>query len=190
MTTTAQQDVVDLLLQQHNRIRELLAAVQGGQGAAKRDAFEDLVRLLAVHESAEEQVVHPRARKAGADGADRIVQERLNEEHEAKQVLARLYDMGVDHPDFDGQFGTFAEAVAAHAAHEEVDEFPRLREAVPPERLRRMAGAVKMAESMAPTRPHPAAGESPAGNMLVGPPMAIFDRARDQMRDWRESNPD
>jgi hemerythrin superfamily protein len=190
MTTTSQQDVVDLLLEQHNRIKELLAVVEGGQGTAKRVAFEDLVRFLAAHESAEEQVVHPRVRKAAADGADQIVQARLNEEHEAKQVLSRLYDMGVDHPDFDGQFHTFAEAVLAHATHEETEEFPRLRQAVPPERLRKMAGAVRTAESMAPTRPHPMAGESPIGNMLVGPPMAIFDRARDRMREWRESNPD
>ncbi|GAA5196465.1 hemerythrin domain-containing protein [Rugosimonospora acidiphila] len=164
--------------------------MRNGQGAAKRDAFADLVRLLAVHESAEEQVVHPRVRKAAADGADRIVQARLDEEHEAKQVLSRLYDLGVDHPDFDGQFHPFAEAVLAHATHEETDEFPRLRETLPPERLRRMAGAVKAAESLAPTRPHPMAGESRAGNLLAGPPMAIFDRARDRMREWRQANPD
>jgi hypothetical protein len=27
-------------------------------------------------------------------------------------------------------------------------------------------------------------------NMIAGPPMAIFDRARDRMREWRESNAD
>jgi hemerythrin superfamily protein len=189
MTATAQQDVVDLLLDQHNRIKELLSRVMDGQGAVKRDAFEDLVRLLAVHESAEEQIVHPRTRKS-AEGGDQIVQARLQEEHEAKHVLAQLYDLGVDHAEFDGQFRSFADAVLAHASHEESDEFPELRRAVPAERLRRMAGAVTMAESMAPTRPHPMAGESPVGNLLVGPPMAIFDRARDRVREWREANPD
>jgi hypothetical protein len=34
------------------------------------------------------------------------------------------------------------------------------------------------------------AGESAAGNLLVGPPMAIFDHASGRMRDWREANPD
>jgi hypothetical protein len=43
---------------------------------------------------------------------------------------------------------------------------------------------------MAPTRPHPATGESAMANLLTGPPLAIFDRARERIREWRESNSD
>ncbi|WP_228782529.1 hypothetical protein [Nocardia abscessus] len=45
-----------------------------------------------------------------------------------------------------------------------------------------MAGSVRAAEAVAPTRPHPHAGESAAANLLAGPPLALFDRARD----WRQ----
>ncbi|MEV7805489.1 hypothetical protein AB0O28_21325 [Microbispora sp. NPDC088329] len=53
---------------------------------------------------------------------------------------------------------------------------------------RRMAGAVRAAEAISPTRPHPGAGESATANMLAGPPVAVFDKIRDAVRDWRQSN--
>lgn len=69
-----------------------------------------------------------------------------------------------------------------HATHEEQDEFRYLRE----NELIDMAGALQAAEATAPTRPHPHAGESAPANMLAGPPMAMFDRFRDAVRDWRQ----
>ena len=81
-----------------------------------------------------------------------------------------------------------AEAVIAHAEREEAEEFPQLREHVSAEQLRRMTGAVKAAEATAPTRPHPKSGESAIANLIAGPPLALFDRMRDQVRDWRESD--
>lgn len=187
MTMTQKRDVVAVLLEQHEQIKSLFQRVAMAQGTQKRELFEELVRLLAVHESAEEIVVHPTARQEIADG-EQVVSRRLKEEHEAKHELAELYDLGVDHPDFNDRLGTLAQAVIRHAEHEESEEFPQLRERVSGEQLERMAGALRAAESMAPTRPHPNAGESAAGNMLVGPPLAVFDRVRDRVRDWRETN--
>ncbi|WP_432843517.1 hemerythrin domain-containing protein [Dactylosporangium sp. CA-092794] len=188
MTTTQQeQDVIDLLLAQHNQVKALFAEVKGARGDARRDAFQRLVRLLAVHESAEEQVVHPVARN---DAGDAVVDARLQEESEAKHALSELYDLGVDAPEFDTKFARLERDVLAHATHEERDEFPQLRSHEDPERLRRMTGAVRAAESVAPTRPHPGAGESPVGNLLLGPPVAVFDRMRDAVRDWRQAHND
>ena len=182
---TAEQDVVDLLLEQHGQIKLLFSQVAEADGDQKRELFEDLVRLLAVHESAEEEVVHPTARRKLDDGDD-IVDSRLEEEDQAKHTLADLYDLGVDHPDFDSRLRTLAGAVTRHATNEETEEFSRLREILQPDELRRMAGAVKAAEAMAPTRPHPMVGESATANLLAGPPLAVFDRARDAMRDWQQ----
>ncbi|MDG4824060.1 hemerythrin domain-containing protein [Asanoa sp. WMMD1127] len=182
--TDEERDVVDLLRAQHDEIRALFTLVRSSTGDRKREAFQELVRLLAVHESAEEQVVHPAAR---GDGDDAVVDARLREEAEAKQVLADLYDLGVEHPKFDIRFADFEDGVLSHALNEERDEFPALRRRHSPEKLRRMAEAVEAAEAIAPTRPHPAAGENPVTNLLAGPPVAIVDKARDAVRDWRQS---
>ena len=40
---------------------------------------------------------------------------------------------------------------------------------------------LRAAEAIAPTRPHPGV-ESPAAHLLLGPPMAVFDRVRDLLR--------
>jgi hemerythrin superfamily protein len=187
MTTAQEQDVVTLLLEQHTRIRNLFRQLVAAPNDQKQELFEDLVRLLAVHETAEEEVVHPTARMKLEGGAE-VVDSRLREEGEAKQALAELYDLGVDHPEFDYKLAALAEAVDRHATNEENEEFSRLRETVPAEQLQRMAGALKTAETMAPTRPHPMTPESATGNLLMGPPLAVFDRIRDAMREWQQKS--
>jgi hypothetical protein len=45
---------------------------------------------------------------------------------------------------------------------------------------------VRWAEKLAPTRPHAHTPVTSAGSRLTGPPMAVFDRIRDAVRDARE----
>ena len=187
MTAAQEQDVVDLLLEQHDEIRSLFSQLENAQGGARQELFDELVRLLAVHESAEEEVVHPTARRKLEDG-EQVVESRLREEDEAKHALAELYDLGVDHPEFNSKLAALAQAVTQHAMREESEEFLRLRQTVEPDQLRRMAGALKAAEATAPTRPHPRTGESAAANLIAGPPLAMFDRMRDAVRGWSKSN--
>jgi hypothetical protein len=100
------------------------------------------VRLLAVHETAEEQLVHPLARVSGHGGGD-VVVHRLAEEREAKDTLRDLERMGPEAPGFDAVFAQFRGKVLTYASHEETDEFPRLRESVPEDRLRGLVLALK-----------------------------------------------
>ncbi|WP_406274602.1 hemerythrin domain-containing protein [Nocardia sp. NBC_00881] len=185
MAAGTDESVIDLLLHQHDEVKDLLDRLRNERGP-KQEQFNELVRLLAVHESAEEQVVHPAARRTEA--GDEIVEERLHEENEAKRVLTELSDLGVDHPEFNAKFDKFATAVLAHAAHEENEEFPALRNSTSQEQLRRMADAVRVAEAVAPTRPHPHAGESATANVVAGPPLSLFDRARDAVRNWAQAH--
>lgn len=172
-------DVVDLLLAQHQRIRDLFETVENSSGSARQERFDELRRLLAVHETAEEMVVHPRARQG--DGGEAVVDARLAEEHAAKEILSRLDGMDVSDPAFAGGFAELRTAVLDHAAHEERDEFPLLRATVDAKTRNTMAAAVRAAEAIAPTHPHPGV-ESATANLLVGPLASVVDRTRDAVR--------
>nr|QLK00909.1 hemerythrin domain-containing protein [Micromonospora carbonacea] len=176
-----EEDVVDLLLAQHARIEELFLLVVGGTGQVRRDAFDALVRLLAVHETAEEEVVHPLSRTLPGEGGDAMVDERLAEEKQAKQTLKALVAAGVDDAGFDEGILLLREAVLTHARYEERYEFPRLRQHVPADRLRKLAATVRAAEAAAPTRPHSGA-QSATANLALGPALAVMDRVRDAVR--------
>ncbi|AQT80839.1 hemerythrin [Mycolicibacterium litorale] len=171
-------DVVDFLKHQHNLIKDMFDEVlHASDGRARETAFVELRQLLAVHETAEEMVVHPRARREMANGDD-IVDARLKEEHEAKEQLSALEKMDVDSPEFLDALAQFRDAVVAHAEREETEEFDKLQAELSGEDLERMAGAVRAAEAIAPTRPH-AGVESATLNFAVGPFASMLDRARD-----------
>ena len=170
-------DVVSFLKAQHVRIKTLLEQVAGSKGEQRQQAFDQLRRLLAVHETAEEEVVHPRARRELSDG-DEVVSARLAEEHSGKQALADIETLDVDSAEFEEKFRVLRDEIIKHAEAEERDEFEQLGAALDDAALARMRTAVKIAEAVAPTRPHSGA-ESPGANILVGPFAAMMDRTRD-----------
>jgi hemerythrin superfamily protein len=174
------EDVITLLQGQHQEIRRLFTELETAEGDRRQQLFQDLVRLLAVHETAEEEVVHPEIRDLDP-AAEAVVDARLGEEHRAKELLTTLQSMGPEADGFDTLLVQLREDVLAHADHEEREEFPFLRAHRTPERLHAMAATVRLAEAVAPTRPHPGV-ESATANLLLGPPAAIMDRARDAIR--------
>ncbi|MBL1065838.1 hemerythrin domain-containing protein [Streptomyces sp. 7-21] len=180
-----QDDVVALLMRQHGDIRNLFDDVERASGDERRDRFRELVRLLAVHETAEEEIVHPAARGL-FDGAEQVVEERLTEERGAKERLKDLDEMDPGDPDFLPRLRTLREEVMKHARAEERYEFLHLRRYATPEQLAAMASAIRAAEATAPTRPHPGV-ESAAANVAVGPFAAVLDRARDAVRRGKSS---
>ncbi|OBI83914.1 hemerythrin domain-containing protein [Mycobacterium sp. E740] len=171
-------DVVKFLTDQHNLIKDLFEEVFSASDTdAREKAFVELRQLLAVHETAEEMVVHPRARKEVADG-ESIVDARLKEEHEAKEFLSRLESMDIGSQEFIDELRKFRDDVVEHAENEEHEEFNKLQRKLDGDDLKRMAGAVRAAEAIAPTRPH-AGVESAKANFAVGPFASMLDRARD-----------
>jgi hemerythrin superfamily protein len=174
--TMPQTDAVGLLLHQHEEIRRLCRKVESNTGARRAEAFDRLRRLLAVHETAEEEIVHPLVRH-GVRRGEKIVEARLEEERRGKRMLRELERMGTSDPSFTPMFARFRTAVLEHAEREEHEEFPALRERGEAE-LRGLAAAIKAAEAMAPTHPHPGV-ESPLRNLLIGTFAAVIDRVRD-----------
>jgi hemerythrin superfamily protein len=171
-------DVVNFLTDQHNLIKDMFEEVfSASSDEARQKAFTELRQLLAVHETAEEMVVHPRVR-GEVDGGDLIVDARLQEEHAAKEQLALLESMDISSKEFLDELLLFRAAVVDHAEREETEEFNKLQRELDAEDLKRMAAAVRAAQAIAPTRPHPGV-ESAKLNFAVGPFASMLDRARD-----------
>jgi hemerythrin superfamily protein len=174
-------DVVQFLKGQHNLINDMFDEVlHASDPKAREKAFIDLRQLLAVHETAEEMVVHPRARREITDG-DSVVDARLAEEHEAKEQLSKIEDMDIGSQQFIDALTKFRDAVVDHAEHEENEEFNKLQRKLDAEELKRMAAAVRAAQAIAPTRPHPGV-ESAKANFAAGPFASMLDRTRDLIK--------
>jgi hypothetical protein len=95
-------------------------------------------------------------------------------------MLQALEKMGPSAQGFDALFAEFRRAVLEHAEHEEREEFPELRTHSAAE-LKVMSAAIKAAEAIAPTHPHPGV-ETGTENVLVGPFAAVTDRTKDVVR--------
>jgi hemerythrin superfamily protein len=171
-------DVVAFLIGQHNLIKDMFDDVLYASATEAREtAFIALRQLLAVHETAEEMVVHPRARR-DIDGGDEIVDARLAEEHQAKEQLSKLEAMDMNSQEFLDALTEFRDVIVDHAENEESQEFTQLQRELDPEELKQMVSAVQAAQAIAPTRPHPGV-ESAKLNFVVGPFASMLDRARD-----------
>jgi hemerythrin superfamily protein len=176
----ADTDVVALLIRQHGDIRNLFDEVEKSSGDERREAFHRLVRLLAVHETAEEEIVHPFVRRTAAGGGQ-VVEDRLAEEKAAKETLATLQEVDTDDPTFMPRLMKLRKDVQEHARAEERYEFTHIRRSADVSTLATMARAVKAAEALAPTRPHPGV-ESATGNVALGALAALVDRTKDAAR--------
>lgn len=179
MMINSSNDVVTFLKSQHQQVKRMFQSVMQARGEARAKAFFALRRMLAVHETAEEEIIHPVARRELANG-NAIVNARLREENEAKTLLSQLEDMNLNSAEFEAKFSNLEEVVLSHAEAEEREEFERIGAKLDSERLERMKKAVEIAEAIAPTRPHPGF-ESAAANMIAGPFVSMVDRTRDAL---------
>jgi hemerythrin superfamily protein len=113
-------DVLAILYDQHARIRETLDRMKRAGDAERGQVFAELKSLLTAHEKAEQQVVHAVTQQQ----AQGVAQQRLEEEQQAEDVIAKLSSLDVTGSEFDQEFTEFMQAVSDHAESEEQEEFP------------------------------------------------------------------
>jgi hemerythrin superfamily protein len=147
-------DVTAVIGSQHERVKALLEAVRQQTGHRRAAAFHTLRLTLALHETAEEQAIHPQAlRQLGP--YDRAASDRIAEEQTAGQTIAALELVDVDSDQFNFTFGHFAASVTEHAAAEEADEWPALRQITDPPVLRAMVKQMQAVTELAADRAAP-----------------------------------
>lgn len=169
-------DVVRILMDQHNRIREMLDDVDAVAPSERAEPFARLRAMLAVHETAEEMIVRPVTSRAGDKN---VANSRNQEEAEATVVLKQLEAMDAGSPEFGEKFASFKDDVLEHAEREETEEFPLLMQECDLNKRASMGRSVHSVEELAPTHPHPSAAGSPAALWTLGPFAAMVDRVKD-----------
>ena len=115
--------LVALLRDQHGDLAIDIARLPRLHRSARRDAFLQLRRRLAVHEALEQAALHPRA--AGGFVAAQA-EARLAEEAQLAAGLESLEELEPDSVPFDAAYSRWAVMVLRHARLEERLEFPRL----------------------------------------------------------------
>jgi hemerythrin superfamily protein len=171
-------DVIRILLEQHAQVRDLFARIQQAPAAERRQPFDDLRALLAVHETAEELVLRP---KADGDAWKQVANARNREEHEANRVLAALEDLDPASEAFLAKLTSFESSVDQHAEAEENEEFPRVLETIDADERQKLGQRLRAVERMAPTHPHPSAAGSTTAQVITGPFASMVDRVRDAL---------
>jgi hemerythrin superfamily protein len=186
MATPATLSATQLLRQRHKEIADMFTRTLAATSDERSELWDCLRATLAVHETTEELFLHPLARTCG-DDATRVVEARLAEENAAKHTLAELEQLGADGDQFATKLTMFQRAVLEHAENEERELFPIVDSNCSQDDLAHLADAILAGEQLAPTHPHPHAGENPVVLMLVGPFAAMIDKTRDHFTNWTRS---
>lgn len=141
--TTKAPSAIDLLKDDHKKVRGLLAKLEKAQSPDKRTALLDKVHdELAVHVKLEEEIFYPAFRKAlDSKEGDKIFFE-AREEHRTvdDMVLPDLLKTRPDSEAFAGRAKVLKELVEHHADEEEDEMFPKARKAMGIELLRDLGG--------------------------------------------------
>jgi len=174
-------DILTQLLADHRTIADMFDRWHRTPTEDRAEYFCELVPLLIGHEVAEEKIVFPAIR--GVDeGTGPSVAVRIEEQAEAEQLLADMGRMDPVTEQFTDAFGRLAVSVSAHAQREEDEVFPlldRYRDVLDRPTL---GIRYERAKSAAPTHPHPHAPDTPPGNLVLEPVVAMVDRIRDALR--------
>ena len=174
------EDVVDLLQARHREVTLLMEEYErsASDPRLREHLLRDIRRKLSIHEAVEEQLIHPLARRSLPDG-HRVVVEVLAQEQRATELLARIEHTEPNTPEMDALTSELFAAVRAHAQTEEDEVFPALRLYLGPRERMRLGAMFERVERLAPTHPHPRTPRTPPGNVILGAPVAVLDRARD-----------
>ncbi len=173
-------DIVSLLTQDHEAIRQRLSEVCDAPPESRKELFWKLTDQLVRHEVAEELVVYPALRDL--PGGREVASERQAEEAEAERLLASMENLDPGDDDFSRALAQLRENVLEHAHQEESEAFPLLLAHEEHAGLIYLAQKFKGAKLSAPNHPHPRLPSGSAAQKVLGPIASFFDRMRDEAR--------
>lgn len=167
-------DVIELLKQDHERVRTLFQRFRGGGGLTglvkrvtgtvsareRRATAEKICRELEIHTRLEEEIFYPAVRATEDATLRELVGESLREHGQIKEQVAALRAEPTN-AELDTHVTSIEQWVEHHVGEEENDMFPRVEEVMPEERRAELASrmqARKRSRAAAPKGAEKAAG--------------------------------
>jgi len=180
-------DPIQIIEADHRQIERSFGrfdrAVRSGDAQEQGRVARDIIRALSVHAAIEEQAVYPALARAGVT-AERL--DALEDHHAVKVALAEIAAMTPADERFAPKVRVVAKNVMRHVQEEEATLLPQLREELDDAELQGLAEELETLRRSAPTRPHPAAPDTPPANLITNATASVLDRVRDAMIEGAE----
>lgn len=156
------EDVFDVLAEDHEEIRQVLAELEKGPTAAT-GASEDQLMLRTImteeltaeeakHEDAELACLWPAVREH-VPGGEQLADMGVCAELEIAALLAGLGKLDAGQPGFEDMLAAFTRAALGHFDFEERHVWPRLRSALPPRAAAQLGDKILQARQSPPALP-------------------------------------
>jgi hemerythrin superfamily protein len=126
-----QNDPIAMLEEDHRTVEALFERYRSSPGPA---LVEQICAELSLHASLEEEIVYPVLGSDVPGGGD-LQGEAESEHQEVKDAIAEIEAMGYADPSVDALMQTIMDSVTHHVEEEETEVLPRMRDALPEERL-------------------------------------------------------
>jgi hemerythrin superfamily protein len=169
-------DLLDLLMQEHREVEDLLTQLRhAGTAQRRRSIADQLIASLVRHALVEEKFVVPLIRDYLVHGEESVAH-HLDEHRELEQLLRALEILDASTPRFMEVVLELQSALAHHFAVEEGQQFPRVRLAAPVGELVAMRDRVLGVGPVAAPGFHPRRARDA---LQVDPGEGMVDRVRD-----------
>ena len=174
-------NAITLLRQDHGNVEELFRRFEelgDGDHAAKANLRDNILEQLAVHAAIEEEAFYP-AIRSRVPSVEADVLEALEEHHLVKLALNELEKLAPAHERFDAKMKILIENVRHHVEEEEGEGglFDQVRNEFTVEELENIGESMEKLKAVSPKRAHPFIPDVPPFNLILGPGIAVLDKA-------------
>jgi len=144
-------DALELLKQDHQKVKELFEEAEEAEGKEQQDIFEQIKSELETHARIEETVFYPAVQKL--DELKDMVLESLEEHKQIKTLLREIESLASDSEKFEPKFQVLMENVEHHAEEEEEGKmFPKIRKMMNKQQLEQLGAELESAKGQGQKR--------------------------------------
>lgn len=171
------EDVFDVLAEDHEDVRQMLAELEKGPTMAtgatedqlmlRKMMTEELIIEEAKHGEIERLYLWPAVREHVPDG-DRLADQGTCQEIEISEFLAEMDKLDASIPEFENLLGQFTKAGREHFDFEERQVWPRLRTALTQKAAGELSRKILKGRQATFVLPHPRASAPPGENAHHG----------------------